>query len=99
MQVEAPPKRRRLALKTWHWMIILPVLALGFKVTTWAIAAGLDGRVVAHSHKWGQVNTPGCTTPYSARFWAVVRGRTSTLDYACPHNPAPIEREYVYWPH
>ncbi len=79
-------------------MIILPMIAIGLKATTWAIAAGLDGRTVSHRHFSGAVHTQSCNTPYSARLWAVIRG-TSTLDYVCPANPSRIVSEDIYWPH
>ena len=76
-------------------MVILAALVLAFKVATWAIAAGLDGRTVYHVHESGHI--VGHATPYPARLWAVIRG-TSTRDYACPLNPSPIEREWTTWP-
>jgi len=97
-EVKALPLKRRLALKTWHWMVILPMIAITFKVATWVIAAGLDGRIVVHRHASGHIGHPSCTTPFTARLVAVIRG-TSTLDYACPWNPSRIVSESTYWPH
>ena len=77
-------------------MVLLPMIAVGFKLATWVIAAGIDGRVVSHRHFSGAVHTRCCVTPFSARLWAVVRG-TSTLDYVCPANPSRIVSEEIYW--
>ena len=79
-------------------MVILPMIAIGLKAATWAIAAGPDGRTVYHTHAWGHIGDEGCKTPYSSRLWAIIRGH-STLEYTCPFNDSPIVNEHIIWPH
>jgi hypothetical protein len=84
-----------MTLKTRHWMMFLPILAVGFWFARAVIQAGIDGRTVRHTHVTSHVHT----TPFSARLSAVLRGKESAKDYACPLEATPIESEFVYWPH